>query len=408
MDGSFVREGDLLWAVLTDRFFHPETEVLYDVLWRGGDGRVSATACLPTPDEIRRQFPNPCAWGTGMQDCVFNGAPFLSAAVMRGDRAMALAAYRGLRRCATVSGVRGFVARGISPVDGRSFYINSSRDTWTLFIFHLRAFSHSLFCDAATKGEIRDMLLGVADYAERCVTAENGYSLLRADGRPGLVCQMWAGAPAEGAVCWDGGLRPHEALRLPMIYAAAYDMSGDQHWRELKLRYLDKALEIAEGDVGDDIRASILNQMALSIRFLWETEDDPPRKARLLRLLNRSADLASGPLTARLEKAFGTPDWKFAAPMEDWRHFPYRKRWSIDSRLINGYRYDTPDSAVATVEDSYVEASYAVLVQSLVPCRMVDPHTLDLFSRAIKATDLSAVACSNAVNAVLAMFVAEP
>ena len=382
---------EVLWTTLKERFFCEKTEMLYDVLWRADDGTVSATACLPTPEEAARQYPNPCSWGTGLQDCVFNGAPFLSAAVKRGDLAMAKAAYRGIRRCAMASGVRGFVARGVSPADGRSFYIDSSRDTWTLFVYHLRAYSREACCDAATRGEIRDLLAGVADYAERSVTATNDYSLLRADGKPGLVSRMWL------------PLQTHETLRLPMIYAAAFDLTGDRHWREMKLRYLDRALDGAEGPIGDDIRGSILNQMQLSVRILWETEDAPVRKARLLRLLHRLADLAAGPLTARLEKAFGTAEWKLAGPMEDWRHFPWRKRWSCDSAVFHGYRYDVPDTAVATVEDSYVESAYAVLVQALAPGRPVDPRTLGLFRRAIGATDLSSVACANAVNALLAM-----
>lgn len=392
---GFVREREQVWIVLTNRFYCPKTEALYDVLWRDDRGRVSATACLPTPEEIRRQFPNPCAWGTGMQDCVFNGGPFLSAAVSRGDFGMARSAYRGIRRCATVSGVRGFVARGVSPEDGKSFYIDSSRDTWTLFIYHLRAFSSSAFCDAVTRQEIRSLIADVADYAERCVTATNDYSLSRADGRPGLVSRMWF------------PLQTHETLRLPMIYAAAFDLTGDRHWRDLELRYLDKALDGAEGPIEDDIRGSVLNQMQLSVRILWETEDDPVRKARLLRLLNRGADLAAGPLTERLEKSFGTPQWHFAKPAEDWRRFPWRKRWSCDSAVFYGYRYDVPDSGVATVEDSFVEAAYAVLVQAQASGRPVDKHTLDFFRRAIKATDLSAAACANVVNILLAMDVAD-
>lgn len=147
--------------------------------------------------------------------------------------------------------------------------------------------------------------------------------------------------------------------------------------------------------------------MQLSVRILWETEGDPSRKARLLRLLNRGAELAAGPLTARLEKAFGTPQWHFAKPMEDWRRFPWRRRWSCDSAVFHGYRYDVPDSGVATVEDSVVEAAYAVLVQAQVPGRPVDQHTLDFFRRAVKATDLPATACANIVNVLLAMDVAE-
>lgn len=66
---------------------------------------MSETVVLPTSEEISRQYPNPCAWGIGMQDCVFNGAPLLLSALAAGDRDLVIVAYRGLKRCAETSGI---------------------------------------------------------------------------------------------------------------------------------------------------------------------------------------------------------------------------------------------------------------------------------------------------------------
>ena len=400
------RARDELWQTLVTRFFDRRTEMIYDVLWQGKDGKVSATACLPSPEEVTRQFPNPCAWGTGMQDCVFNGAPFLAVAMKRGDREMVRAIYRGLRRCATVSGVKGFVARGVHPEDGKSFYSNSSRDTWTLFVFYMRRLLMSEFSDEAMRQEIRGLLVDVAAYAEQCVKPENGYALLRADGKRSIVSQMWVAEkdlkPRLDAAGWDhfGGLCSHEALRLPMIYAVADEVSGDKRWRDLKECYIDAALTMAEGHIGADIRASILNQMQLSTRLLWEIEGDPGRKARLWKLLNRAADIAAHRVTTRLEKLFGTSRWQVSRPMRDWHGMPFKK----GGFTLDGCRYDVPDQRVATIEDCYVEAAHAVLVQAMVDGRSVDARSRRLLLDALKEMDLSSVACSNAVNALLALY----
>lgn len=401
---------EILWRTLRNRFFSEKTEMLYDVLWRTGDGMVSATACLPSPEEAARQFPNPCSWGTGFQDCVFNGGPYLGVALKRGDRKAALSIFRGLRRCAEVSGVPGFVARGVLPSDGKGYYYNSSRDVWTLFVFYLRRYYHSELCDAETKASIRRLVVDVARYAESCVKPENGYNLLRADGKVGLVSQMWVADPkrpprTDGAG-WDhfGGMCAHETLRLPMFYAAAFELSGDAHWREMELRYLDDGITMAERKIGANIRASILNQMQLSNRLLWETETEPRRKARLWKLLNRAADISRDHVTTRLERDFAAGRWQESRPLADWRKVGYVRRFGGDGGVLNGYRYDVPDHPAPTIEDSYVEAAHALLVQAMVPNREIHGRTLRLFLDAIERLDLENVACANAVNALLAMY----
>lgn len=401
---------ELVWRILKEKFFCPETEALYDVLWKSADGSVRATGCLPTPEEVARQFPNPCSWGTGMQDCVFNGGPYLAVALRRGDREAAQAIFRGLRRCGEVSGVPGFVARGVLPADGRSYYFNSSRDVWTIYVFYLRRYYHSALCDAATKDVIRRLIVDVARYAEACVKPENAYSLLRADGGKGLCCRMWVEDPKKkpftDAAGWDhfGGLCAHEALRLPMIYAAAYELSGDEHWGKMKHRYIDDGIMMAERKVGANIRASILNQMQLSNLLLWETERDASRRARLWKLLNRAADISRDCVTPRLEKDLANGRLQVSKPMEDWRKFGYRRRFAEDGKMLDGYRYDVPDHPAPTVEDGYVEAAHAVLVQAMVPNRRVHGRTLRVFLDAIARLDFSETACANAVNALLAMY----
>ena len=410
VDNPLAEAREVLWTTLRDRFFCEKTEMLYDVLWQADDGTVSATACLPTPAEAARQYPNPCSWGTGLQDCVFNGGPYLAVALARGDRVAAQSIFRGLRRCAEVSGVPGFVARGVLPSDGKGYYINSSRDVWTLFVFYLWRYYHSDLCDAPTRETIRRLVVDVARYAESCVRPENGYNMLRADGKVGLATQMWVKNPKcrpwTDKAGWDffEGLRVHEALRLPMFYAAAFDLSGDVHWREMALRYLDDGIAMAGGKIGPDIRASVLNQMQLSNRLLWETETDPDRKARLLRLLNRAADIARDHVTTRLAQDFAAGKWQVSKPIPDWHKAGFRSRNWGDGGVLNGYRYDIPDQPVFSIEDGYVEASHALLVQAMTPDRKIDGRTLRLFREATEQMDFSEVACANAVNALLAMY----
>jgi hypothetical protein len=75
---------------------------------------------LPTADEVKRQYPNPCGYSTGREDGAILGGAMLSVicdrfAVTREEalRAQAVEVFAGLHRCATVHGVRGFVARNV-------------------------------------------------------------------------------------------------------------------------------------------------------------------------------------------------------------------------------------------------------------------------------------------------------
>ena len=406
--GLADREADI-WASLTNRFFDARTEMLYDVMWKLPDGGESLTAFLPTADEIARQYPNPCAWGVGLQDCVFNGSPLLRAALLAGDRKMAYAAYRGMKRCAEVSGVPGFIARGVSPSDGKGFYLNSSRDTFSLFVSGMLAFYRHPFADAQTRAEIAKMLVDVARYAEACVVPKNDYSLLRADGKASIVCRMWVPDPNEApkvdATGWArvGGMMPHESLRLPMFYAAAHAVSGDARWRELELRYADDGIRIAEKPIGSNIRGSELGQLQLSVRLLWECETDAGRKARYARLLDRCADMAENLVLPRVVRKAAKEGWWRSSPLNDWR--PYVRPDHPRRRVVGGLPYEVVDHPAPTIEEPYVELAHAVIVQSLAPGRKISSAMADRFVEVVSQVDFRKVVTANQVNALLASYV---
>ena len=56
------------------RFFSEKTALIYDYT---ADPAVHAAQFLPKPEQIQKQIPNPCGWGTGMEDSTLNGGTLL-------------------------------------------------------------------------------------------------------------------------------------------------------------------------------------------------------------------------------------------------------------------------------------------------------------------------------------------
>jgi hypothetical protein len=167
-------------------------------------------AHLPTADEVKRQYPNPCGYSTGMEDGAILGGAMLSVLCDRFEvtkdeslRDKAASVFAGLNRCVTVHGVKGFVARNVCPEDAKSVYINSSRDQVTHFVHGLWQYFHSPLPDEATKQQIRVILADVAERMIEFVTPENDYDFCRADGTrcPLGICRMWKVQPHEAARC---------------------------------------------------------------------------------------------------------------------------------------------------------------------------------------------------------------
>ena len=130
------------------------------------------------------------------------------------------------------------------------------------------------------------MLRLIAEKCERDVREENGYNMLRADGRIGIIGQM----------CGDIGA--HEHLRLPMFYAAAWHVTKQEHWKEMCYRYLSEAIEKTLPFAPENHRGYVTLQLQYSLRLLYDVIEDCSVKTQLLQLMTRFADYAE-PLAIR-------------------------------------------------------------------------------------------------------------
>ncbi len=294
-----------------EKLFYPGTNLIYDLrLNLEPDGLL---ADLPTPEEISRNYPNPCSWKTGMENSMLNAGLMLDAVLLQyqktGNPAMRQLAdklFEGIKLCTTVSGVEGFLARSVCPFDGKSYYFDSSRDQYTHIIYSLCHYLNSDLCQ--DKQEVRDILHAFAARAHRNICKENNYDMLRADGKAGFVSKMW------------GNIAGHEFLRLPMIYLAAHFATGEEKWKRLYLELRDEAIERSYTLIDKNSRLFIYSQMQLSVRLLYELDEECKEQYR--KLMHFVVDTCAPKLMERAEliKASGM---RLDKPFLPWRSLPY-------------------------------------------------------------------------------------
>jgi CubicO group peptidase (beta-lactamase class C family) len=262
------------WKVTWERFYLPGTHLLYDYLTSYEPGR--GLAHLPTADEVARQVPNECGYGTGMEDGMISAGVMLDLLVDRyavtkeeALRERARAIVEGVRLCATAHGVTGFLARAVCHEDVTRVYPNSSRDQYTHAVHGLWRYVHSPLCDVQAKAEVGFILSAIADRMTRNVTPENDYDSLRLDGSRDTrgISRMW-------------NVMGHEAARLPMLYAAAWDATGRREYYDLYRKYVGSAVEQSL-TVEDKQATYALLQMQDSMELLASLETDVALKRRM-------------------------------------------------------------------------------------------------------------------------------
>ena len=275
---------DKIENYIRNNLYCDKTNLFYD--FRTSKEKDSHIVNLPLPEYIASQVPNPCGYSTGMEDSSLNGGIMLDSTVAAYEvtaddkyREQAVKIYSGLRLCAEAHGYPGYIARSVSPIDKKSVYLDSSRDQYTNWVFGAYRYYRSGFATAEHKDSIAKVIVGIAQKHEREVTPENNYCLLRPDGKHGRVLGMW------------GNIEPHEFLRMPMIYLAAFYVSDDIHWKEMYLKYRQEALERSfEIDCSKLWHAYCSLQMQYSVRLLYELDEDEHYRAEYKRLMCKVAD----------------------------------------------------------------------------------------------------------------------
>jgi hypothetical protein len=262
------------WKVSFERFYHPKTKLFYDYITSYEKNKWLAH--LPTREEISRQYPNEYGYGTGMEDCMISAGVMLDLIADRyavtGDRKLKQIArdvFEGVYRTATVHGINGFLPRGLSPEDAESCYIASSRDQYTHAVHGLWVYHRSPLSEGPARKRIARVLTAIADRMKATVIAENNYNALMADGRqdPRGIQKMWE-------------VKAHEAARLPMIYAAAWIVSGDEKYYHYYREYIADA--VAQSfDIEDQTPTYSLLQMQSCFELLSSIEKDMTLKKQM-------------------------------------------------------------------------------------------------------------------------------
>jgi hypothetical protein len=345
--------------------FNPEMRLIYDYRRNLSPGRGQDH--LPTPEEIAARLPNPCGWGSGMEDSVINGGVCLEMLVDRyhvtkdpASAELARTVFQGLRACATIHQVKGFVARSISPRDGRSCYPESSRDQYTHFGHGLWVYYNSGMASEGEKNQIRELLVDVALHLQKHITPENDFTIPRCDGKlpRSSVCKMWE-------------VNPHEAARLPMLYAAAYAVSGDQHWFQMYRKY---ASEAAKQSLQLHLRkyhAFALLQMQSSLHLLYEVEqEDQQLRQKYLQAMHLAASYSE---FAGWQAIHDDLHCDYSVLPGDWRT-------TTSAIVIPGCRHCIPlfSEAYRDAARRVREAGEAPLIQMMVPQRPIAPVQLEL------------------------------
>lgn len=317
-----------LWRFVFEKLYCEKTGLIYENITEyTDDGNICN---LPTPEQINLQVPNPCSWGTGMEDSMINAGIMLDTVIDRYEvtKDLTMKEYadkllKGTLLCSTVSERSGFLARSVSPADCKSYYINTSRDQYTHVIYSLIRFMNCELCTKEQKEQIKSLVVGYANRTKEDATEQNGYQLMRADGRRGLVCKMW-------------NVAPHEALRLPMFYLAGWICGGGNEFLELYRQYRDKGIETTL-ERQSACNTIILVQTQYSIRMLYDYDPDPEYREKYLKMLKFNAEHAAA---YRIENIGVYTKENVNCLAQKWYDCPMRYEWGYI--VTEGYDYPVP------------------------------------------------------------------
>ena len=328
---------------------------------------------LPTPEECRAGKPNALGWFQPIENgAMFNGL-YMDAAVNRwrhsmaredGEKARRL--MEGLLLLASVSEVKGFIARGVST-DGKSHFPMGSDDQTLPWFLGLWRYLES---GLATRQERERITAKLVETAE--VILKHGWEL-----------------PAEEPFGHRGSFaefRFDSATRLLFVCRMMYAITGGHKWDEV----YHKAL--AEKGGTDNLSRREICERGMvfwysknhnwtssgsvgALRVLWELEQDEATRAAFARGLKASAELAAKSLSLAAEfnrnesSAFDT-DWR-TPMMPLWK--PQKTELEAQELAILQLKAFTKISPGRNGEAAFVrEPTAAAWIVTLAP----DPQTI--------------------------------
>ncbi len=372
MDGMKTAEKiNLCMSYIEKKLISGKTDLIYDHIVCGNEGS------FPTENECRESYPNPEGYGTGMEDCMISGATMLDGLITMYERTESSDAARlasrianGMLKSAESAESLGFIPRGVIPSDGKSHYIDSSIDQYTLFVFGMHRYFNSVLCTRDDKTRIKNIAAALAERASKNVTKKNNYDILRDDGGTTLCGRFW------------NNNTNHEKMRLPMIYAFAWETNKDSKFLK---KYEEKIYEAIEKSLPMTSYWHLyaIHQMQVSLKVCYDIETDSKRKAALLNIMCKAAEYTadvSDNVRAQLKDAF-----KYNLPQISFRNCEMKhdgrfSAMNVPNDLIP-IRADNPD--YWTLQD----AAIVSIVCGLVPDTEIPRKALELLNEGFDKID---------------------
>lgn len=305
------------------RFIYPPG-LLFD--YNGLDGKVD----LPKPADFERGMPNALAWWCPQENGPFFTGLYLDGIIRRwemtraeSDRVKARQLVEGLIRCASVSNVPGFIARGVGE-DGKSHYSLGSDDQTGPWFYGLWRYVRSEISSAEEKASVTAKMLEVAKALEATRW------LLPTDAVGNMTPGQSRGNLAD--------MEYRCASRLLFISHAMHTLTQDAHWLELnrkqlsekskaghtRLHYVKEGMpgEVAEFPNRGKSQLWIFVVSQACVRELIDLETDPEIKAAYQHSLRVTAESAVEKIVDISLEGLGT-----TIPYSiDWRRL--EERWS--------------------------------------------------------------------------------
>jgi hypothetical protein len=277
---------------------------------------------LPTPEDCRLGRPNAIGWWSPIENGPMFTGMYLQAMVERArrsgaaaDREQARRLSQGLLKCASVSDVPGFVARGIGS-DGQCHYPLSSDDQMHPWFLGLQAYLRS---DIPTAVERATLVAKVREVAG--VLEANGWRV-----------------PCDGAFKGDfrGGFKGEhfrDVVRYLHMLRATHEITGDAVWLARYRKALDEKPEKAAETRREICALGCPHDLSFipnlqkgqfwiyvgtqaGLAWLAAVEEDDATKVAYRKGLEVNAQFARAAVATHAEfdnadqKAFGSADWR--------------------------------------------------------------------------------------------------
>jgi hypothetical protein len=258
--GSIEAIDTLVW----ERYLDQKNGTLFTVLEADGVARVSPSEKSPRAIESSPIY----------------GALYLDTLLLRKESERARQIYGGLIKLARVSGIPGFLVRGVFP-DGRRYYGDPSVMDYAALHYGLWRYFNSSQATAAEKSEIQS------------VVAAN---LKRLEDHRFIICNEADDPTSYHELAHPG---PFQAEHLLMMLLTGYHITGDAHWLEIYNTRIKTRLErLRNYEKGVPQTSWAMHRALLSLTTLTKLEKGLDRRAAFLQGTRSAVGVAAKQLSA--------------------------------------------------------------------------------------------------------------